>query len=332
MGRGRHCSREMRILIKRLIQERKTYKDIQEILNCSAKMISNALKWEEKPETRGRKRATTKKGDSRIVRLSKKHPFLSSKHIKSSLNLNVSTSTVRRRLIEANLHARSPRKVPLLTKRHIKQRLIFAKEHADWPLEKWRNILWSDESKVVLFGCKGRREYVRRPAGAAFMPQYTIKTVKHGGLSLMVWGCFSYNGVGPIIEIVGIMNKEYYLKKVLQEVMYPYASDTMPLRWVFQQDNDPKHTSKVVKEWFRVNKVNVLPWAAQSPDLNPIENLWTDIKNAVSDQKPTTKSQLWNVVQSAWNNIPIERCQALVDSMPRRCEAVIRNKGQATKY
>lgn len=332
MGRKRHCSKEKRSLIKRLIQEGKTYKNVQEIMNCSAKMIRNALTWKEKPETRGRKRATTKKEDSRIVRLSKKQPFLSSKQIQGSLNLTVTCSTVRRRLIEANLHARSPRKVPLLSKKNIKQRKIFAKKYSEWPVEKWRNILWSDESKVVLFGSKGRREYVRRPAGAAFKPQYTTKTVKHGGLSLMIWGCFSYAGVGPIIEIVGIMDKEYYLKKVLQDVMYPYAAENMPLKWVFQQDNDPKHTSKVVKAWFKTENVDVLQWPAQSPDLNPIENLWTDIKNAVSDEKPTTKSQLWAVVQSAWNNIPIERCQRLIDSMPRRCKAVLDNKGQSTKY
>uniref|UniRef100_A0A3Q3WM40 Transposase Tc1-like domain-containing protein n=1 Tax=Mola mola TaxID=94237 RepID=A0A3Q3WM40_MOLML len=69
------------------------------------------------------------------------------------LELPVSTVTVRRRLCEANLFTRIPRKVPLLKKkRHVQKRLQFAKEHINWPKEKWRNILWTDESKVVLLG------------------------------------------------------------------------------------------------------------------------------------------------------------------------------------
>uniref|UniRef100_A0A3Q4BDN4 Transposase Tc1-like domain-containing protein n=1 Tax=Mola mola TaxID=94237 RepID=A0A3Q4BDN4_MOLML len=70
----------------------------------------------------------------------------------NSLELPVSTVTVRRRLCEANLFTRIPRKVPLLKKRHVQKRLQFAKEHINWPKEKWRNILWTDECKVVLFG------------------------------------------------------------------------------------------------------------------------------------------------------------------------------------
>uniref|UniRef100_A0A3Q3VI99 Transposase Tc1-like domain-containing protein n=1 Tax=Mola mola TaxID=94237 RepID=A0A3Q3VI99_MOLML len=93
--------------------------------------------------------------DRRITRMAKAQPMISSRMIKDSLELPVSTVTVRRRLCEANLLTRIPRKVPLLKKRHVqKKRLQFAKEHINWPKEKWRNILWTDESKVVLFGSK----------------------------------------------------------------------------------------------------------------------------------------------------------------------------------
>uniref|UniRef100_A0A3Q3IZN9 Transposase Tc1-like domain-containing protein n=1 Tax=Monopterus albus TaxID=43700 RepID=A0A3Q3IZN9_MONAL len=135
-----------RTLIKKLIGEGKTYKEVQKIIGCSAKMISNALKWRAKPERRGRKRKTTIKMDRRITRMAKAQPMISSRMIKDSLELPVSTVTVRRRLCEANLFSRIPRKVPLLKKRHVQKRLQFAKEHINWPKEKWRNILWTDET------------------------------------------------------------------------------------------------------------------------------------------------------------------------------------------
>ena len=75
-----------------------------------------------------------------------------------------------------------------------------------------------------------------------------------------------------------------------------------------------------------------MEWPAQSSDLNPIENLWADVKEVVATAKPTTKESLWNEVMEAWSEIPLKRCQDLVNSMPRRCVAVIANKGHATKY
>jgi len=95
-------------------------------------------------------------------------------------------------------------------------------------VEKWRNILWSDESKIVLFGGKGFRSYVRRPPRTEYNPHFTFKAVKHEGSNIMVWACFSYYGVGPIHWIQGIMDQHVYTD-ILENVMLPYAEDEMPL-------------------------------------------------------------------------------------------------------
>ena len=103
----------------------------------------------------------------------------------------------------------------------------------------------------------------------------------------------------------------------------------MPLEWVYMQGNYPKHTSRRVKIWFMEDRVVVMDRPAQSLDLNPIENLWTDVKEAVYNEKPKNQQELWNIVQKAWKNIPLKSCQNLINSMPFRCTAVMKNQGHA---
>ncbi len=173
-----------------------------------------------------------------------------------------------------------------------------------WSLLKntWR-ILWSDETKIELFGLNSKR-YVWRKPGTAHHLSNTVPTVKHGGGSIMLWGCFSAAGTGRLVAIEGKMNAAKY-RDILDENLLQSAQDLrLGRRFTFQQDNDPKHTAKITKEWLHNNSVTVLEWPSQSPDLNPIEHLWRDLKMAVHQRLPSNLTELERICKEEWQRIP----------------------------
>ncbi len=89
---------------------------------------------------------------------------------------------------------------------------------------------------------------------------------------------------------------------------------------------------KFARDWFAKRKINVLERPSQSPDINPIEILWNDVDKEVKKKKPTNFNELEVLIKECWTNIPVERRERLVDSIPRRVAEVIHNKGFATRY
>ena len=280
-----------------------------------------------------RPRITTSAEYSNIILTSKRNRRLTAPEITAQVNKSrdkpVSVSTVKRRLNDAGLKGCLAVKKPLLKAIHKKKRLAWARQHQNWTAADWRKVLWSDESKFEIFGSK-RRVFVRRFPNERVAEYCTVGSVKHGGGSVMVWGCFGGSAVGDLVRIHGILNKEAY-KVILKNNVLRSGARLIGENFVFQQDNDPKHTSKLcstfLKQKERSQKLKVMIWPSQSPDLNPIELLWDQLDRQVRKQCPTSQEDLWRILQQEWQKITAETCDKLLERLPKLCKAVIKNKG-----
>jgi len=280
-------------------------------------------------EGRGRKRLLSARAERQIVRRVTQNPRITAGEIvneQSSSGVNVSRHTVGRVLMRAGLKAYRPRKTPLLKPVHLKARLAFAKRHIDKDAAFWKHVLWSDETKIELFGHNSVSSVYRR-SGEAFLPKNTIPTVKHGGGSLMFWGCFAATGPGRLVKVTGNMKKEEYVNILNGNLKDSARELSLGRRWCFMQDNDPKHSANLTKKWLEDNNINVLEWPSQSPDLNPIENLWRTLKLRVMERKPKNLAQLEDYCQEEWVKITADECYKLVENYNIRLQQVIKAKG-----
>lgn len=337
MAKTREISIEIRKLMIEKRKKGESYNKIAKYFNVSKNGVFSICKRYEQTglvtdaHRSGAPRATSKHQDSLIIREIRKNPFISAPEIKNQLNLSVSTETIKRRLKDRGVHSRVARRKPLLSKQNKVKRLNFAKKYVNMPISFWKKVIWSDESKFMLIGGKQRRK-VWRTKGTSLNDRNITKTVKHGGGSIMVWGCFSWFGAGNLHLVDGIMKADQYIDILRQNLLVSTKKMGIQDNFVFMQDNDPKHTARKTQEFLSNNNIDTLDWPAQSPDLNPIENLWylLDIEN--SKNKKTNKKEFYEALALSWHNIDPELLKKLVESMPRRLEAVIKAKGGHTKY
>jgi hypothetical protein len=194
----------------------------------------------------------------------------------------------------------------------------------------WSKVLFSDESTFCILGNQSNA-FVRRFKGEHLKPECMNMSVKYP-TKIMVWGCMAGSGLGRFHIVEGMMNAVKYTT-VLQTVMIPSAQTLFTDRYYFQDDNAPCHRARSVVKWMADHNVDRLDWPAQSPDLNPIENLWSILATRVQKAAPRTKRELIEALIAAWyRNITPDHIQKLVQSMPNRCKQVLRSKGWPIGY
>jgi len=226
-------------------------------------------------------------------------------------------------------------KKPLINARNMAKRLEFAKKYSDEDPNFLKNVIWSDEtcirsipaSKEIFMWSNKNIERLEMPHN---------RQVHSGGFSVMFWGCFSRLGFGPLVAIDGNMDSEKYIK-LIEDILIPEinaAKEEFGLEMTFMQDNAPCHKSRRVTQFFDENGLKTLNWPPQSPDMNPIENLWAIIKKRRQKKFgfPATRDALIEQIFKIWDELEFSLCESLSESVPRRLNEVKKRLGKATKY
>ena len=260
---AQHTSIQLRETILQLCKQGKSSQTIALIVGIGISTMNNfltkygsgyGLKYE---HWSGRPRKTTVWVNKIIKRKSTVDPRKTAsdiaRELKEENHVTVSWRTVSRHLNDVDLIGCVAIKNPYISKKNQKARLDFAKQNREWTSENWKRVAFSDELKFNLFGSDGRW-YIRHPVGSWYDSRNQIPTVKHDGGSVLVWGVFSANELGSLVLIEGTMNGPKY-KEILKNNLLPYSNSFMAEEWIFQHDNDPKHTSKVVKDWLASNRI-----------------------------------------------------------------------------
>ncbi|GFU94589.1 transposable element Tcb2 transposase [Trichonephila clavipes] len=207
--------------------------------------------------------------------------------------------TARKVLKNAGYLSRVVRRKPYISMTKRLKWIAFARDHIHKPLEFWRTVIFSNESKLCIFGIKGRKLVWRKPC-TALQKEHLVPTVKYDGDGVMMWECMASNGVESSFS--------------------------------FKHGNDPKHTAKIVKLWLLYNVVNQLHTPSRSPDLNPIEHLRDLLKRRIHQHNVSSKDMLKSVLKDEWEKIIAEETTILVNSMPKRLQEFLKRRSYPTSY
>jgi len=187
--------------------------------------------------------------------------------------------------------------------------------------DNWKKTLFSDETAFQLFRNTIKHWYKgARP----------IRPMPKDRNKIFAWGGFCVKGTTSLFCFRRIMDGKFYTE--ILEKHIPEVRSMLGNRWRLQQDNDPKHTSRIAKEFLDDNVPAVMDWPSNSPDLNPIENLWAIVKRSVELRRPKNLSELEVFLGEEWGKISNSLLINLVNSMPQRCKEVIEKNGERISY
>jgi len=242
---------------------------------------------------------------------------------------SVDHTTVGRAAKRWGLKFYHPRHKVVLTPPMRKARVQFAEQHKD---EDWSSKFFEDEKSFEIGFHPNRKNYGIYAYCVDEVPE--VPRLKHPA-KLHVAAAVSERGRSSLAMFEENMTANTF-KQVLQRTILPGGNKVFGAQpWTLVMDNDPKHRAGTVSAYLDSTGINYLKredWPANSPDLNPMDNVFSMLTDAVNKNPPRTLAQLRTRLRREWVMLPQEKIANTVRSLPRRLKAVKAAKGGHTKY
>jgi len=313
-----------------------SYKEISEIVGTTEKTIYRTLKKYREEGTvadrpgRGRKRKISTVEAKRMVKKAKEGQPATQigREYRARTKRDLHDQTVRNVLRDEGLKNLKVREVEELSKANKKKRLTYAREMHDY---KWQRVFFSDEKTFWLGG--GPSRMWQDPK------KRVTRAVRRHPKKLHVWAAMGYYMKSDLFFFTENLTAKLYqkiLRQHLQERKITFAPDCpayVRQRWVFLQDNDPKHKAKKTMELLEEMMGNrMIEHPPSSPDLNPMEDAWSYLKRKIDSHRINKLVLLKRHLSKYWNKLSWEDIRKSIDSMPSRLKECKRLRGGRTQY
>ncbi|MBW0568455.1 hypothetical protein O181_108170 [Austropuccinia psidii MF-1] len=232
-----------------------------------------------------------------------------------------------------------PREKLANIKEMITAEVSIGTDHQHWTINDWQAVIWTDES-VFELGKKSMQTRVWRLPNEKYNIDFMQVNHRSGRRSVMIWGAFCGRFQSNlIIPPTQQRTAQNFFDNVYIPGLIPFIEELEELglykreKFILMKDGAPIHSAQISTEWRANNNIQKLVWPANSPYLNPIENLWFKMKYTVTTlYNPRTMDELQEAISMAWDSMPVSHLDALLASMPHRMQAVIHNNGAPVRW